>query len=306
MKKKSSNNSVLIGGVVTVVIAAGALFAITQDWKTGRNHLVEYAQAQMGDPDLQYAQAMKAKAADKRDDEIKWLTKAADGGKVEAMLALGDIYDASKAEEDGAKAVSWYEKAAKAGNAEGMRKLGLCYLAWRGGVNHGKDGMVQLRAAAAKGDVQSYALLGDVLLHSGHEDEGIGWLEKAADAGNLDADVAIGDYFYGEHYQGLPNPHKDLARAFKHYERAAYGGNWRGRDAYAYAYFYGRGTKKDRAEAYKWALYANNAHTRDAQASLDYLTANLSPAEIAEGKKRFQQEQLDRANASYRRPLPID
>ncbi len=31
MKKKSGNNSVLVGGVLTVAIAAGVVFAVTQD-----------------------------------------------------------------------------------------------------------------------------------------------------------------------------------------------------------------------------------------------------------------------------------
>ncbi|HVZ30456.1 MAG TPA: hypothetical protein VG839_08690, partial [Asticcacaulis sp.] len=132
----------------------------------------------------------------------------------------------------------------------------------------------------------SMKLLGEGLLGSAREAEGISWLEKAADAGVLDADVEVGDYFYGERFMGMPNPHKDLARAFKHYAHAAEGGNWRGQDAYAYAYFYGRGTKKDGAEAYKWALIANDSKDKDAAASLDYLKTNLKAAEMAEGEKR--------------------
>ncbi|HVZ30106.1 MAG TPA: hypothetical protein VG839_06900, partial [Asticcacaulis sp.] len=82
---------------------------------------------------LQYAEALKAKAAGRRNEAIDWFTKAANGGKVEAMLALGDLYNGGETQEDGAKAVSWYEKAAKEGNVEAMRKLGICYQTGRGG-----------------------------------------------------------------------------------------------------------------------------------------------------------------------------
>ena len=61
---------------------------------------------------------------ERKREAVKWFTKAAEQGNVEAMYCLGECYrDGSGLEEDQKKAIEWFAKAAEQGNEEAKAEL---------------------------------------------------------------------------------------------------------------------------------------------------------------------------------------
>ncbi|MBW8881636.1 MAG: sel1 repeat family protein [Asticcacaulis sp.] len=271
--------------LIAVVIVGGAAFALTQDFKTGHNRVVDYGQAVNGDSEAQYRQALKLQHSNVLGDSDKaeaWFEKAANGGNVKAMMALGDIHNAGASEADGDQAVSWYEKAARAGNFEAMRKLGIAYSIGRGRMDPDPTKALPLFEAAAKGgDVVAQRLYGEALLARLKFDEGESWLIKAADNGDVPAAAILGNAYYG----GV-KPMKDLDKAVIWLGKAAEGGDTASQLTYSYMYYDGHGVKKDGAEAYKWLDIAGDSGKPDVRSAMAFLVDRISDEEIAEGKRR--------------------
>lgn len=285
MKKKSGGNAVVFV-TATVIVAGGLVLAFAQDWKTGRNGLIDYARAEMGDAKLQYEfgqKELKDKTLTASPEKARiWFEKSANNGYVPAMMTLGDMYNTSAAKRDGDAACHWYEEAAKKGHAEAMRNIGMCHQIGRGSVMpNEKTANEWFRKAAEKGDLPAHSALAANLLNSGEDAEGLKWLNKADAAGSADATNLLGDYYYNPN-----NPARDLNKAFGYFGRAAEQGNTRAQRSYSFCFFAGRGTAKDGAEAYKWALIAHKSGDKDAQPAINFLKPQLTPAQIAEGEKR--------------------
>jgi len=285
MKKKSGGNAVVVVAAAVVVVVGG-VFAIAQDWKTGRNGLVDYARAEMGDAELQYQFGQKelrntSVAADTEKARV-WFEKSAKNGYVPAMMTLGDTYNKSSAKRDGDAACHWYEEAAKKGNAEGMRNIGICHQIGRGSLApDDRPATEWFRKAAEKGDLPAHGLLAARLFRQGKDAEALEWLDKADAAGSLEATEMLGDYYYSPY-----TPNRDVDKAFGYFAKAAEGGITGAQRSYSYCFFAGRGTAKDGAEAYKWAVIAQKSGDKDAVTAINFLKPQLSAAQIAEGEKR--------------------
>lgn len=286
MRKKSGGGNAVIFVGATIVVFAGIAFAFTQDWKTGRNGLVDYARAEMGDAEMQYQlgqNELKGKTLTSgAKTAIVWFEKSAKNGHVPAMMTLADMYNTSPDRRAGDLACHWYEEAAKAGNLEGMRNIGQCHQIGRGSTPpNGALAATWYIKAAEKGDLPSQGLLAEQLFNQGKDDEALVWLSKADAAGDLEATRMLGDYYYSPY-----NAKRDMNKAFGYFARAAEGGNTDAQRSYSYCFFSGRGTAKDGAEAYKWVVIAHKSGDKDAQPAINFLKPKLTAAEVAEGEKR--------------------
>lgn len=286
MKKNNDRKNLLIATGVVVTVFIIGLGAITQDWNTGHNNLVDYTRAEMGDPKIQYQLGLKAAAGAKGMTgdvpQIDWFEKSASHGYAPAMLALGDLYNADPDEDSGDKAVKWYQKAADAGNAEGMRKLGEAYAMGRGTLVPDYAKARALYEKAAKGgDPEGETLFGVTLANEHNYTEGEAWLLKGEAAGDIHGDVGLGNIYYADF-----SPLKDDAKAAKYYGKAANAGATSIMLNYANMYYTGTGVTKDPAEAYKWVLIAQQRKVTGLAYAVYQLEGQLTPEQVNDGKQR--------------------
>lgn len=286
MKKNQDRKSLFIATGAVVAVFVVGLGAITQDWKTGHNNLVDYARAEMGDPKMQYELGLKAAAGAKNMTgevpQIAWFEKSASHGYAPAMLALGDLYNAQPDEESGDLAVKWFQKADAAGNAEATRKLGEAYAMGRGTLvpDYAKSKALYEKAAKA-GDPVGETLYGATLANDGDYANGEAWMLKGEAAGDIHADVGLGNLYYAEF-----SPLKDDAKAAKYYGKAANGGATAIMINYANMYYAGTGVTKDPAEAYKWVLIAQQRKVPGLAYAVNRLETTLTPEQVNDGKQR--------------------
>lgn len=151
-----------------------------------------------------------------------WFEKSANNGLPIAMWQLGNMYRDGLA---GAPpsltiAISWYEKAAAAGNIKALLSLGEIYRGWYGiAPNYDKAMGFYIKAAgfgSLEAEYQMARLITNNLVDKKKYAVNINTimtsLQQAANTGNLDAMVGLGDY-----YMQKPN----LKLALEYYNKAA-------------------------------------------------------------------------------------
>ncbi|MDC7682573.1 tetratricopeptide repeat protein [Asticcacaulis sp. BYS171W] len=294
MRRKPKSAALYLAIIVPLVLLIGAatvLFATGKTGPSGENEWITYIKARTGDASAQY---YSGRAYDKRrggvDNEAKavaWYEKAAAGGHTEAQLALGDLYNARKGVADRDRALKLYEQAA-AKSPEAQRKAALFYLTGRGSTKPDLDTAREgLLKAAERGDTAAEKQVG-IMFFTGFEPAlAKHWLEKAAAKNDGEALFYLGElhYLFSEQYRDLP-------RARDYYARAAETGNSQGQARLSFLYYAGRAVAKDPAEAYKWAWLAaqdkGGLGQRDGQDAVFYLERQLTPEQIAEGKRRAE------------------
>lgn len=131
------------------------------------------------------------------------LIEAAERGNIEAMAAVGRIYDEGLGvNRDYNKAQEWYTKAAEAGYTPAFYPLSklMSTIAnntkepeTKKGYRHQSD--IWLQKAADAGDGQAQYRLGDRYFYQGSE-LAINWYEKAAEGGNVFACLSLGNIYY--------------------------------------------------------------------------------------------------------------
>ncbi|WP_134677924.1 MULTISPECIES: tetratricopeptide repeat protein [Pseudomonas] len=176
-------------------------------------------------------------------DSQPLLKIAAEAGDSTAQYYLGEAIRLSKRYTT-PEARRWYEASAKQGDLFAMLRLGdsgdLCHtfgtcveggLAWR-------DKALSLAyERAEKGDTEAMRVLY-------HAEEGLAWLEKAADAGDTDAQQLLGSFYKagGGWFLTTGNRNKAVERYFR---ASAEGGNPVGMMLYANYLFENDGSKKE-------------------------------------------------------------
>lgn len=285
MAAKKSYNSMVIATGAALVVVLGLIFFGSQDWKHGRNRILDLVQANLGDAHARYDYAVRLDKNGKKDAAMTWYEKAADGGYVPAMMAIADSYGDITDEETGDTVVKWYKKAAAAGNSEAMRKLGNAYAIGRGSL---QPSTIMARSyyekAAQAGDLRAKTLFGAMLVNEGKLKEAEGWLLQAAAAGDGEAALDLGNIYYD-----YRSPLKDATKAAHYYEQAANAGFSEIMFNYAYIQYYGNGVKKDPVEAYKWVLIASEVREREMSPAAYFLRQKLTPEQLKDGEQRAEQ-----------------
>jgi hypothetical protein len=117
--------------------------------------------------------------------------------------------------------------------------------------------------------------------------EGVKWLRKAAEQNLALAQHNLGFcYFQG---QGVA---KDAAEAVKWWRLAAGQNSAEAQFNLGACYANGQGVVKDAVEAYKWMLLAAEQGIKTAKEYLPDVGRQLSPAQLAEGRKRASEFKL--------------
>ena len=208
------------------------------------------------------------------------LFSIAESGDPEAQYRLGTIYQYGKLLPlDRQKATFWFQKSADQGNAPA--EYILC------GQRAGSDNLEHERClwrAAESGVPEAQLWLGvafrDHLWFGVTDDvEALKWIRKAAEGGNVDAEVDLGSRFeWGEGVE------QNFSEAALWYRRAAehvpnLNGAGQGRNNLANLYVDGNGVPRDLVQAYMWYSLAN------ADRSLAYLEPLMTPVQIAQAQQ---------------------
>ncbi|RAL21447.1 NACHT domain-containing protein [Thermoflavimicrobium daqui] len=147
----------------------------------------------------------------------EWLRKAADQGFARAMSNLGDYLYTVKKEIIEAK--YWFNKATKLGCPRAMYRLSTFLF-----KNNNKEGEKWLKRAAEAGEVHAMIAMGQYMIEgkylSRNPEAGVTWLERAASAGSTDAMIQlVKRYFTGNGVK------RDWQRGEKWLKRGANTGN---------------------------------------------------------------------------------
>jgi len=187
-----------------------------------------------------------------KDEAVKWYTKSAELGDLEAQYALAEIL----AEGDKSQADKWYK----------------CAL-------HG------FMTKADSGDAFYQYRVADIYLNGKgtgipkDEAEAVKWYTKAADQG-----LDLAQYILGNCYLKGKGVAKNEAEAVKWHTKAADQGLALAQDALGDRYFYGEGIGKDEKEAFKWYTKAADQGLVSAQCTLGdmYLEGKTPVTEFEE------------------------
>jgi TPR repeat protein len=198
------------------------------------------------------------------------LTRAAALGYIDAMAAMGELYEDRRLAGTQDDAIAWFRKAAAAGSAMGMRDLGesLTIQATNStayGVNDDNKPLMAeafdwLKKAADSGDVEALADIGDAYQYgkgpATNASSAINWYRKGANAGNVRAMRSLGFLF-------MTNPIlTDYAEAKKWFEKAIAQGDVPSLSGLAELYDNGWGVTADNNTAqtlYRRAIAAGDA-----------------------------------------------
>lgn len=152
--------------------------------------------AEKGDANAQVWLARVLFQANKPEEALVWLGRAAEKGHPEAQTTFGLSHlvgsaDVRKPEEG----VKWLRRAAERGypKAEGLLALTLVTI---DSVRHAEEGVRWARKAAADGDAVGQSLLAELLFFGKagvekNEAEGVLWYRKAAESGDPNAQYAL-------------------------------------------------------------------------------------------------------------------
>lgn len=154
-------------------------------------------------------------------DMAREYLKAADGGNVNAMLNLGNLYGSGDGvPKDDGQATFWFQKAADGGNKVAQLQLGLNYNMGWGVEKNVTTAASWYRKASDQGEPRAQYLLGR-LYATGEgvardDGEAAAWFRKAADQGEPRAQYELGRLYAAG--QGVP---QDRTQALTWYRKAA-------------------------------------------------------------------------------------
>ena len=181
------------------------------------------------------------------------LRKMAERDNVNAQVALGDYYYNSQNYNE---AVRWYRKATTKGNTEATYRLGLCYEKGHGVQKDNKTALLWYNTAAKQGneiaDLMQEAEKGNATARNE--------LRKMAERDNVNAQVALGDYYYNS---------QNYNEAVRWYRKATTKGNTEATYRLGLCYEKGHGVQKDNKTALLWYNTAAKQGNQEAQKRLN-------------------------------------
>lgn len=205
----------------------------------------------------------------------------------------------------------WMDRAAQQGHQLAMRELARAYFRGEEGVAKNPalalPWMVKLAEA---GDVE--AMLAAGLMYAGengfaaNDREAAHWLHQAAKRGRVEAQYILGTFF--EQGRAIA---KDLKEAARWYEKAARQEHAEAQLALArleHGVAEREHTDATFANAYAWALLAEQGNAEGASEYVQQMTDALSPADVVAGRARAEkiQQEILAAQRSSMSPLPLE
>jgi TPR repeat protein len=144
-----------------------------------------------------------------------------------------------------------------------------------------------LHPLAEAGDPLAQMRMG-VLHHEGlgvdqDDAEAARWWRQAADQGYTDAEYAVGLCY--DHGRGVA---QDQAEAASWYEKAASKGHTEAQASLGTLYAYGDGVSQDLVLAWFWLSVAASKGNDMARETLDGVTSQMTPQQLAQARKRLQ------------------
>ncbi len=138
---------------------------------------------------------------------------------------------------------------------------------------------------ANQGDAKAQYEVGDMLendLGARNDDAAaVKWFQKAADQGNADAQLHLGALYA----KGMAGLKQNYGKGAKWFRKAAEQGNALAQLNMGQMYNYGWGVKKDLVKAYMWYSISVAAGDQDAVSKPDSIASEMTPEQIAEGKR---------------------
>jgi len=224
-----------------------------------------------------------------RDDSkaFQWYRKAAEQGDPEAQNKVGVFYSLGRGtDRSKEEAVTWYLKAARGKSAKAMFNLGAAYyngdgvttddvesyawflLAHEAGYPAADDAIKRAESEKLANRSAAFAKIGQMYI-TGDElpkdpMEALKWDRKAADAGDVEADVKVTSLLLSS---GRSPTQEEYAEARKRCEEAANRRFSPGAYCLALIYSRGLGTAKDPVESTKW--FGRAADLGNARAALE-------------------------------------
>lgn len=198
----------------------------------------------------------------------------------------GDRYFRNK---DYSEAAERYRLAAERGDRVGQSKLGQFLMTGRGVLMNPVDATKWFRKSAEQGCVEGQIELG-ICYSKGQgvpQDhiEAVLWFRKAAERGSAKAQNWLG-VCYGK---GL-GVQKNDRQAFRWYRLAAELGDSTARYNLGICYLHGAGMARDTVQAYGWLkLAAERRGFSKAKEKLSVLSTSMSPGELADGEKAYEE-----------------
>ncbi|OOS23629.1 tetratricopeptide repeat protein [Moraxella pluranimalium] len=193
------------------------------------------------------------------------LTKA-QGGDVSAQSELGTMYYLGKeTKQDYQKANEWLTKAAHQGDTNALYYLGLLYSNSQYTANDEQKAFEFLRQSAELNYPTAQTSFGLRLIGQNNCNDGIAWLEKAANQGDDSAFLFL-EFIYQEftdkelriHNTLYPQCPKNNTKYFYWTHKHALTGNPYAQSQLASLYLTGIGTAIDYQQAYYWASLASD------------------------------------------------
>jgi TPR repeat protein len=228
-------------------------------------------------------------------EAVEWYRKAADQGFAPAQFNLGYCYAHGQGvPQDFSEAPKWYRKAADQGFAPAQFNVGYCYANGRGVPQDFSEAAKWYRKAADEGYARAQSALGYCYANGQgvpqDPSEAAKWDRKAADQGFAPAQSALG-YRYANG-QGVP---QDFSEAAKWYRKAADQGNPRDQESLGACYANGRvaidiaNGMEGAIDAYQYVKLAEEKGCEGAAKTVDVISALLSPEELREAERRYQE-----------------
>ncbi|MCX6872834.1 MAG: tetratricopeptide repeat protein [Verrucomicrobia bacterium] len=217
---------------------------------------------------------------------VEWFRKAAAQGQAEAQCNLGICYDKGcGVAKDASEAAKWLRKSADQDNAEAQCQLGFHYCYGQGVIKDYAAALEWYRRSAAQNFAEAQYNLGicyrDGFAVKKDEVEAVKWFRLAAGQNNALAQNALAFRYYTG--QGVA---QDYREAVKWYRQAAAQDCPEAQFGLGGCYLNGLGVVQDPVEAYKWVLLASAQGFASARQNLPLLERDLTPEQLAEGRKR--------------------
>lgn len=192
---------------------------------------------------------------------LMWLTKAANGGLLDAQTNLGILYRNGEGKDipkNSSLAFYWYMEAAKQGDKDSQFNVGYMYDTGEGVTRNDFEAVNWYRKAADQGHAAAQRNLG-INYNRGigvaqNYTESIKWYQKAADQGDSNAMLNLG-YMYNNGVGVV----KDYKKAYDLYTKAAEKGNIIAMNNIGAMFNDGDYVTQNYAEAARWYLRAAEA-----------------------------------------------